>query len=290
MIYDKRSTAEKVNLVRECLSKKENVAMFCREKHINYNTFLAWIKRYGECTDLVIRQNENQRILVISDLHIPYHHPDAFAFLRALHNKYNFTRIVNIGDEVDNHAMSFHDSDPDLPSAGNELHQARICLQELQRIFPHMDIIKSNHGDMFERKLRAHGIPSDVLVDRITMYRVEPTWKIHSELVLEMPNGDEVLFHHGLGANVLNASKERGMSLVQGHFHSEMDLRYWRSNKTLAFGMVVGCLIDRDKLAFLYARENKRMQLIGCGGIIDSYPRLFPMRLDKGGRWNGELP
>ena len=53
-------------------------------------------------------------ILVISDLHLPYHKKDAFNFLRAIKKKYSIDYVVNIGDELDAHALSFHDTDPDL--------------------------------------------------------------------------------------------------------------------------------------------------------------------------------
>jgi predicted phosphodiesterase len=64
---------------------------------------------------------KNNRILVISDQHMPFQHPDMFDFLSAIKKRYKPTRIVNIGDEIDNHDLSFHDSDKDLPSAGYEL-------------------------------------------------------------------------------------------------------------------------------------------------------------------------
>ena len=64
-------------------------------------------------------------ILCISDLHEPYSHVDSYYFLKAINNKYKFSRIVNIGDEVDYSALSFHDSDPDLPSATKELELAQ---------------------------------------------------------------------------------------------------------------------------------------------------------------------
>ena len=64
---------------------------------------------------------KHKSILVISDLHIPYHHRDSFEFLKALKKKYKPDLVVNIGDEIDCHALSFHDSNPDLPSAGDEL-------------------------------------------------------------------------------------------------------------------------------------------------------------------------
>ena len=71
-------------------------------------------------------------ILCISDLHIPYHHPQAFDFLKALKKKIKPDLIVNGGDELDKHALSFHDSDPDLPSAGDELKQSKKYLSGLK--------------------------------------------------------------------------------------------------------------------------------------------------------------
>ena len=75
-------------------------------------------------------------VLVISDLHIPYHHPQSFDFLKALKAKYKPDHVVNIGDELDMHAMSMHDSDPDLYSAGHELAASISYIKKLEKIFP----------------------------------------------------------------------------------------------------------------------------------------------------------
>ena len=48
-------------------------------------------------------------ILLISDQHIPHHHQDMMAFLRAIKKKYKPTRIVNIGNDLALH--SFHTAD-----------------------------------------------------------------------------------------------------------------------------------------------------------------------------------
>jgi len=45
------------------------------------------------------KEYDNSRILLISDLHCPFHHPDALSFLSYLKDKYNPTRIINGGDE-----------------------------------------------------------------------------------------------------------------------------------------------------------------------------------------------
>ena len=74
-----------------------------------------------------------KKVMVIGDMHIPYHHKESFAFLRALKKKYKgFDLVVNIGDELDQHAISMHDSNPDLPSAGDELKLAKKYVKDFK--------------------------------------------------------------------------------------------------------------------------------------------------------------
>ena len=64
-------------------------------------------------------------ILCISDLHAPYHHPDTLDFLDAIRKEYKPDCIVNIGDELDWHSISFHDHHPGLYSPSHELDKAK---------------------------------------------------------------------------------------------------------------------------------------------------------------------
>ena len=57
----------------------------------------------------------HKSVLVISDLHIPYHHKDAFAFLKAIKKEFKPDTVINIGDLLDFHAISMHEHNPDLP-------------------------------------------------------------------------------------------------------------------------------------------------------------------------------
>ena len=102
-------------------------------------------------------------ILIISDTHIPYHHPDLIPFLKAVKKEYKPDKIVHIGDEIDKHAMSFHDSDPDLPSAGDELKLSLPVIKELEKLFPDMDLLDSNHGSLVYRRALKYGIPKAYL-------------------------------------------------------------------------------------------------------------------------------
>ena len=75
---------------------------------------------------------KNERVLFISDMHIPYNHPDTIPFLKHLKRKYDInpesndgSRVICLGDELDYHAISFHDSNPNLLSPSDELELAK---------------------------------------------------------------------------------------------------------------------------------------------------------------------
>lgn len=229
-------------------------------------------------------------VLIISDQHYPYNHADILEFLEALNKKYKFDKIVNIGDELDYHALSFHDSDPDLMSAGDELQTAINRMKPLYKLFPEMDLVESNHGSMVYRKQKAHGIPRRAIKSYRDILEAPKGWRWHDDLILKMNDGNQVYFCHGKVGDVLKHSMSLGMSVVTGHFHERFEIRYWGNKLGLYFGMIVGCLIENSTMAFAYNKLNLKRPVIGCGGIINGLPRLFPMVLNKNGRWNGEVP
>ena len=229
------------------------------------------------------RKEDNSRILFISDLHIPYHHPDSFDFLRYLKDKYKPTRVICLGDELDKHSLSYHDSDPDLYSAGHELEVSIAFIQELEEIFPKMDILESNHGSLVWRKAKTNGIPKHYIKSYNDVLGVGKDWRWHFDMTLDLPDGTQCYVHHGKASDVLKLSQQMGMSAVQGHYHTDLGARYWANPNGLYFGMQCGCLIDRESYAFAYSNVNIKKQLIGTGLIIDSLPVVEPMVLPQTG-------
>lgn len=231
---------------------------------------------------------DNSRILLISDLHIPYHHKDALGFLQHLKEKYRPTRVICLGDEVDLHALSYHDSDPDLPSAGDELRRSIPVIAQLHKMFPVMDIIESNHGSLVWRKAKTHGIPKHYIKAYNEVLGVDSGWKWSYDLTIELPNGTHCYIHHGKSNDVIKASQLSGMSACQGHYHEKFKIDYWGNSNGLYFGLQAGCLIDDDAYAFSYNNCNLKRPIIGTGLIINSQPILEPMVMDKRGRWIGK--
>ncbi len=230
----------------------------------------------------------NRSVLIISDTHCPYQHPQAIKFLAAIKDKYKPDRVIHIGDEIDNHAMSYHDSDPDLFSAGDELKKAREVIWKIEELFPKVDVIESNHGSLWYRKAKTHGIPREAIRSYESILDTKH-WKWHFELEIRLPNGQPCYFHHGRSANSLVASQHRGMPIVQGHYHEKFNIQYWGTTERLNWGMNVGCLVDDKSLAFVYNNSNLKRPLIGCGMIIDSQPKLIPLVMHRNRRWDGKI-
>ena len=90
----------------------------------------------------------NKKILVISDMHLPYQHKDAIKFLSEIKKEFKPDTVISIGDLLDGHALSFHDSNPDLFNAGHELKKAKEYVRQLEDLFPKLVEVDSNHSSL----------------------------------------------------------------------------------------------------------------------------------------------
>ena len=232
-----------------------------------------------------------ERILVIPDLHAPYQHKDALRFLKAVKAEFDPDLVVCLGDELDYHAMSFHDSDPNLDSAGVELERGKAFLAKLYREFPTLLMCHSNHGSMQFRRAKAHGLP----VQLIKSYREvifpqhgAPGWSWAYQWKVSTPLGP-VLFKHQASGSIIADAAHNGANLIVGHSHGQFGVEYSASSAHLYYGAYAGCLIDKDSLAFAYGKHSLRKPIIGCIVVLDGKPVPVPMVLDKAGRWIGRL-
>jgi len=230
----------------------------------------------------------HKTILVVSDMHLPYQHKDSIKFLKEIKKEFKPDTTISIGDLLDQHALSFHDSSPELYSAGHELDKAKEYVKELESVFPKLIEVDSNHSSMIYRRALKHGLPRAYLKDYGDFLETRK-WKWVDDLTLTMSNGQRCFFTHGRSADVLKVSQTMGMSAVQGHYHTKFVISWWANPDNLFFGMNVGCLIDQKSMAFNYAKNFRTRFIIGCGIIINGIPRLLPMVLDKKGDWIGKI-
>ena len=75
---------------------------------------------------------KERRILVIGDLHCPFELDGYFEFCLETYDRFNCNQVVFIGDLVDSHATSRHETDPDGMSAKTELERAIEDLAKME--------------------------------------------------------------------------------------------------------------------------------------------------------------
>lgn len=228
------------------------------------------------------------RVLAIPDLHCPFEHRDALAFLLAVRKHYRTDMTVCLGDEADMHAMSEHDHDPDGHSPGDEHSRMLEHLGAFYRAFPVCRSMHSNHTARPFRKAKKFGIPSIYLRTYKEFMLAPDGWSWHESVDI-----DGVRYEHGEGFSkwmgALNCAQANMQPVVIGHLHSCAGVLMNANPKFLYWGMNAGCLIDRHKYAFHYAKKDKHKPILGCGVILNATPTFVPMLLDKGGRWTGTL-
>lgn len=219
-------------------------------------------------------------VLVVGDTHIPFEHPGYLDFCLSIQKRVKCQTVIHIGDLIDNHALSYHEHDPNGRSPIDEMAEADKHLQGWFSAFPRLFLCRGNHDRLPERKARTFGLPMRCFKD------FRQVWNFPKEWVDDFSfNIDGVLYTHGTGLNGDNAhikgASQNRQSTVIGHVHHVGAVNYLVSEKDRIFGMNVGCGIDRKTYAFEYGRDFTKKPFLGCGVVTDEgkYAQVFPMEL-----------
>ncbi len=230
----------------------------------------------------------SKSILVISDLHCPYQHPDTHAFLAAAKRKYKPDTVVCIGDEIDGSSWSYHEPNTELPNPGEELRLAIKALQPIYKLFPNVHVLESNHGSLVYRKGLTARIPAAAIKSYREQIQAPKGWNWYESLVIDTALSP-VYFTHGISSVAGKLSNMYSMSSCQGHYHSRSQVSWMSTPERLRFDMHVGCLINDKSMAFKYNKLTPVRPIISIGIIIDGIGSIVPMVLNKKGKWIGRV-
>ncbi len=224
--------------------------------------------------------------LVISDLHIPFHHPDTIAFIKFLIKRFKIKITFQSGDILDGYFMSRYGKDPYAMSAAKEIELSQIFLDKLEKVLPELYITLGNHtAGRAASKLSDAQIPMDVGLFLDGVYGGLPKgWNWCNDLILNK----KTLITHSIG----NPKEDKfihinKMNIITGHLHSDSMIRWVMSNGTLHYRASVGCLIDKHQKAFKYHKKDWRDIVLSCLVVVDGLPIMYPMIVDKHNRWVG---
>ena len=224
------------------------------------NYFTKWQNHFY--TTPYTKGNKNN-VLIVGDLHAPFTLKTYLQFIRHQQEVFNCGTVIFIGDIVDLHYSSFHNSDPDGLSAGEESTQAQSQLDEWYKMFPQAIVTVGNHDLILYRKMFANGLSRHYAKSWNDLFNAPKGWKFVEQIII-----DNVLYTHGV-SNALKRMNDARISVVQGHLHSLAYVQHSQSEINRLFAMQVGCGIDDTSFAFAYGKGFNKKAVISCGIVLD---------------------
>lgn len=217
---------------------------------------------------------------VIGDTHIPFERPDYLNFCIEIFDRCKCKIIVHIGDIVDNHAISYHEHDPDGKSPADEMVEVDKHLKRWFDAFPEVYLCLGNHDRLMNRKAKTFGLPSRAFKTFREIWNFPFGWQDNFSWEFF-----GVRYQHGTGYSGdyahKRAAQSNRQSTVIGHTHSSAVAEYLVSENDRILAMNVGSGIDRKTYAFEYGRFLPKKPVLACGVITDKgkYCQVFPMDL-----------
>ncbi len=210
-----------------------------------------------------MRSEQVRNVLVIGDLHEPFCLDGYLDFCKEQYDKYGCNQVIFIGDIIDNHYSSYHETDPDGLSGGNELEYAIKRIARWYEVFPKATVIVGNHDRMVMRKGQTANIPKKWIKSYKEVLEV-PKWQFVDHLIQ-----DNVLYQHGEGGTARTACKNHMINIVQGHYHTQCYTEHYVGKNFRTFAVQSGCGINFSEYSFAYAKFGKK-PAIGCAVILEN--------------------
>jgi len=210
-----------------------------------------------------MRRQEVRNVLIIGDLHEPFCLDAYINFCYNSYVKYNCNQVIFIGDIIDNHYSSYHETNPDGLSGGDELDLAIEKISKWYKTFPEAIVITGNHDRMVMRKAQTSDIPKKWIKSYKEVLGV-PKWEFMERYVQ-----DNVQYIHGEGGTARTKCRADMMNTVQGHLHTQCYTEHYVGQNYRVFGTQVGCGIDHESYAMAYAKYGKK-PAIGCVVILNN--------------------
>lgn len=222
----------------------------------------------------VYKGGNPDNILVIGDLHAPFTLLKYLKFCREQQEIHDCGTVIFIGDVIDNHFSSYHESDPDGYGAGEELDRAIDMIADWYHTFPKATVIIGNHDRLVYRKAYSSGVSKRWIKEYSEVLNTSG-WNFVENIELFGVN-----FNHGEGGTARNRIKSELQSQVQGHLHPQLYTDYLVGANFIVWGMQVGCGVDNKSYAMAYGRHFKK-PAIGCGVVLNKgmLPIALPMKL-----------
>lgn len=228
---------------------------------------IAMVADVGAKPSLSVWQVSADKVLVCSDLHVPYHSADMIDRLCKVASREDVTTLCIAGDLFDFDAISAWPSVYPSVSLDEELTAVGIVLETLGDVFSTIYVLMGNHDQRFMRRLQSYMRLEDLIAvarHRAHDYRASSSAKfcatdcqymdfVFAHTTWRVGHFSKVSRKQGEVARQL-ANKYR-MNVAGGHDHMQ---GFASSDDGKFMGVSIGCMVDmrNGRSPFWYAESK----------------------------------
>jgi len=198
--------------------------------------------------------SDANHILVLSDVHFPYHDEEALGSAIQYGIQEQVNTILLNGDILDFYQLSRFDKDPSKPKMKTELEQGRWFMKALRTAFPKARIYYKlgNHEDRLEKWLRIKA-PEWIGMDEFELkmllrFGENQIQLIDSSATIKAGNLNIIHGHEYLGGGTVNRARNLYLkakaSTICGHFHRKSEFTTRDINNNIQGAWTTGCLCE----------------------------------------------
>ncbi|NDC96125.1 hypothetical protein EB118_12760 [bacterium] len=211
-------------------------------------------KSYGAGPEFYDLPSSIKEILLLSDIHMPYHDEEALraAIMKGVTD--NVDCVILNGDTLDFHWLSAFDKDPSKPRMREELEHGRWLIKALRETFPTAQIYFKigNHEARLEKWLR-HKAPEWLGTDefelKMLLHLTEHKVHLIQSNTIVRTGGLYIIHGHEYkGAGTVNPARNLYLktksSAICGHFHRKSEFLTKDIGEQIHGAWTTGCLCE----------------------------------------------
>lgn len=199
---------------------------------------------------------ECKRILLLSDIHIPYHSIDAVTLALDYGKKKKVDTIILNGDVIDFYQLSRFEKDPRKRSFAHEIEATKSFLQTLRKQFPQAKIIYKcgNHDVRLQKYLMVKapellGVAEFELPQLLKFREIGITW-VEDKTIMKLKKLNIIHGHEFSAGFIAPVNIARGLFLkanaiaIQGHNHQTSENTVTTLDGDMITTWSTGCLCE----------------------------------------------
>jgi predicted phosphodiesterase len=207
-----------------------------------------------------------RKVLLMSDLHIPYHDTKAVTLALKVADHVQPDQIIIVGDGIDFHGLSRFTKDPGVEEMlVDEISEMREFLASLRKRFPKTELIYilGNHENRLVKYIQEQApalygvVTFRQLLDLDTLHIKDVPYG--PDQMYKIPGCDLLVRHENItgGVHSAHATVTKAMrSVVFGHTHRIQESQIVSIDDHNHRGINIGCLCDKHSPVMSYVKNH----------------------------------